>query len=298
MVLKDVCELDEEEFEHEHGTSSGPHATCTRLASLLVCKSWHRAACSPFYRAVILSTIVQARCFACTLTERSSNHGIHVRKLRFKGGFGSTARKILQATPNLAHLCLSLAITSAESSRGLCYSLPRIQPHSLRLYDFNNRHNNANTRALVATICSCIKERWTRLVEFRFPYELDWPWKEKEENKRSLLEATYCAPFLKTVHMPAPHNRDLLLPLVAKPTLCAIYSETPFGFMEGGHMRGVTDRLPIQQLELCHKILFPLPGPWASSRRPYEAIQAKSNNLKLMFRVKPSYDYLRMGFHD
>jgi hypothetical protein len=86
----------------------------------------------------------------------------------------------------------------------------------------------------------------------------------------------YNAPFLKIVHMPAPYNPDVLLPLLAKSSLCAIYSETPFGLIAGHHIRGTSDRLPLQQLALCHKIHFPLPGPWAPTRPPYEALQADS----------------------
>lgn len=121
-----------------------------------------------------------------------------------------------------------------------------------------------------------MKGKWTRLVEFRFPYDIHWAWKEKEDNQRHLLEAMYNAPFLKIVHMPAPYNPDVLLPLLAKSSLCAIYSETPFGLIAGHHIRGTSDRLPLQQLALCHKIHFPLPGPWAPTRPPYEALQADS----------------------
>ena len=121
-----------------------------------------------------------------------------------------------------------------------------------------------------------MKEEWTRLIEFRFPYEIDWRWREKEANKHHLLEAMLSAPFLKVVHMPGPYNVDALGPLLAKPTLCAIFSETPFGVKQGRHLRGTTDQLPIQRLALCNKIYFPLPGPWAPSRRPYEAMEAGS----------------------
>lgn len=126
------------------------------------------------------------------------------------------------------------------------------------------------------TLGPCMKGKWTRLVEFRLPYEIDWYWKEKEGNKHHLLEAMLSAPFLRIVHMPGPYNPNALHPLLVKPSLCAIVSETPFGLMQGHHIRGTTDQLPIQQLALCNKIHFPLPGPWAPSCRPYEAMEAGS----------------------
>ena len=276
LVLKDVCEIDDEVFELLYEFNSRSQTAATRIAPLLVCRSWHSSAISSFYRTVILSTVVHARHFARILNSHP-NLGNRVRKIFFNGGFGATAGKILQATPRLTHLRLSLAIRSSDSTQGLCDTLHRVQPRSLRLSDFNNTYNNAHTRSLLRAICSCMEGKWARLVEFRFPYEIDWYWKEKEANKRHLLEAMLSAPFLKTIHMPAPYNPNALGALLAKPSLCAIFSETPFGLLQGRHhIRGIIDKLPIQQLALCNKIYFPLPGPWASFRRPYEAMEAGS----------------------
>ena len=130
----------------------------------------------------------------------------YVWKLLFNGGFGATAGRILQATPHIMHLCLSLAISSSGSTQGLCKTLQCIQPRSVRLNDSNNSYNNTQTRNLVASICSCMKGKWIELAEFQFPYDILWDWKEKEENKCHLLDAMYNAPLLKVVHMPAPYN--------------------------------------------------------------------------------------------
>jgi hypothetical protein len=276
LVLQDVCDMDDDDFEFAHRFNSKPCITSTtRIAALLVCRRWQSVAYSPAYRTIVLSTAAQARCLARTLGDQP-NLGTYVRKLLFNGGFGTTSRRILQATPRITHLCLSLAIRSSDSTRGLCQSLQCIQPRSVRLNDLNNTYNNIHIRTLVASICSCMKGKWTRLIEFRFPYDIYWAWKEKEDNKHHLLEAMYNAPFLKIVHMPAPYNPDALLPLLAKSSLCVIYSETPFGLIAGHHIRGTNDRLPMQQLALCHKIHFPLPGPWAPARRPYGAMQTDS----------------------
>lgn len=275
LVLKDVCVVDDEVFEFAYEPYWIPQSAATPIAPLLVCRRWHSLAFSLFYRTVILSTVVDARHFARILRGHP-NLGNHVRKIFLNGGFGSSAFKILQATPRLTHLRLSLGIRTSDSPQGLCNALHCVQPHSLRLTDCNHAYDNVNTQSLLRAICSCMKEKWTRLVEFRFPYEIDQGWKHKEDNKRHLLEAMLSAPFLKIIHMPAPYDPNALRPLLAKPSLCAIVSETPFGLMQRCHIRGTTDQLPIQQLELCNKIYFPLPGPWAPSCRPYEAMEANS----------------------
>ena len=153
LVLQDVCELDDDEFEIAHRFNSKPPIDTTRLAALLVCRRWERVARSPVYRTIILSTVTQARCLTRTLSDQP-DLGTYVRKLLFNGGFGAAADRILQATPRITHLCLSLAISSSDSTRGLCKSLQCIQPRSVRLNDFNNSYNNTHTRNLVAKICS------------------------------------------------------------------------------------------------------------------------------------------------
>ena len=90
----------------------------------------------------------------------------------------------------------------------------------------------------------------------------------------------YNAPLLKVVHMPAPYKSDALLPLLAKSSLFAIYSEMPFGVIAGHHIRDMNDWL-LLRLALCHKIHFPLPGPWAHGHRPHEAVQAGSKCVRL-----------------
>jgi hypothetical protein len=115
--------------------------------------------------------------------------------------------------------------------------------------------------------------KWTKLIEFRFPYDTISRWARKSG---LLLQAMYDAPSLKTVYMPASYKPEIVSRLLAKPSLDAIYSETPFGMAAGYRIRGVNDQLSMQQSEFCHKIHYPLPGPWAPAHRPYEAMQAQS----------------------
>ncbi|KAF8311429.1 uncharacterized protein EI90DRAFT_968466 [Cantharellus anzutake] len=168
LVLQDVCKLDDDEFEFAHRFNSKPPISTTRTAALLVCRRWNCVARSPIYFTIILSTVTQARCLGRTLSDQPYL-GNYIRKLLFNGGFGATAHRILQATPHITHLCLSLAIRSSDSTRGLCKAIQYIQPRSVRLNDSNNVHNNTHSRALVAAICSCMKENGSGSLSFGFP---------------------------------------------------------------------------------------------------------------------------------
>ena len=201
LVLKDVCEIDDEVFEFAYEFHWSPQTDATRIAPLLVCWSWHNVAFSSFYRTTILRTVEHAGHFARILSGHP-DLGNHVRKIFFNGAFGSAACNILQATPHITHLRLSFAIKSSNSTKSLCNALHLIQPRSLRLRDFKNTYNNIHQ-----AICTCMQEKWTRLVEFRFPYEVFQPlyvlereWQEKEFNRVHLLEAMLSAPFLKITH--------------------------------------------------------------------------------------------------
>jgi hypothetical protein len=95
LVLKDVCEIDEQVFEFAYERNWRPQTAAARIAplqALLVCRSWHSLAFSLFYRTVILSTVVHARHFARILNGHP-NIANHVRKIFFNGGFGATAAK-------------------------------------------------------------------------------------------------------------------------------------------------------------------------------------------------------------
>ena len=128
LILQDVWQLDDDEYEFAHRSNSTlyiAHITATRIAALLVCRRWQSIATSPFYRTIILSTAAQARCLARTLGDHP-DLGSYVRKLLFNGGYGASARKILQAVPRIMHLCLSLlgrlfSAESVNSHRGCAY---------------------------------------------------------------------------------------------------------------------------------------------------------------------------------
>ncbi|KAJ7481669.1 hypothetical protein FB451DRAFT_1236801 [Mycena latifolia] len=300
LVLKDVCGLDPDEFDfahRSHGPRQLPYIIQPRTAPLLVCRSWRRVAHQPLYAVIILSTAAQAHSLARTLGDQPKL-GLYVRKLLFNGAFGAAPKKILKATPHITDIGLSLGISSSESSRGLCAALPHIQPRSLRLNDTNNAFNNAQTRALMAVICSCIRGGWTSLVEARFPYEPDMVWPEKVFNQGELLAAMRDAPYLKIVHMPAPYNVPAVASLLANPTLSAIHSETPFGVAMRSYARGIWEHIEIQDLDRCGDIRFPLPGPWALGQRPYEGLHPHSNNIRLMFVVRPDVWNLHEIFED
>ncbi|KAK7016882.1 hypothetical protein R3P38DRAFT_2541288 [Favolaschia claudopus] len=92
-------------------------------AYLLVCKDWLRVSTPLLYSVVVLRSKAQANALE-KVFRKNPEFGAFVRKLRVEGGYGSAMHTILQATPNLTHLVLSLAIWSSDTTTGLCKGLP------------------------------------------------------------------------------------------------------------------------------------------------------------------------------
>ncbi|KAJ6556625.1 hypothetical protein DFH09DRAFT_866830, partial [Mycena vulgaris] len=64
--------------------------------------------------------------------------GRFTKQLRVEGGFGNFMRDILQNTPNVTDIFLSLQIHSSDSSSGLAFGLPLINPTRLIIFDNPN----------------------------------------------------------------------------------------------------------------------------------------------------------------
>ncbi|KAJ6556579.1 hypothetical protein DFH09DRAFT_1491162 [Mycena vulgaris] len=116
-------------------------------STLLVCKSWQRVA-TPFLYSVL---------------------GRFVKQLRVKGGFGNFMRDILQNTPNVTDIFLSLQIHSSDSSSGLVLGLPLINP--TRLIVFDNPKlclKNKAVLQLMSTLETCVP-KWNKLNAVNLP---------------------------------------------------------------------------------------------------------------------------------
>ncbi|KAF7320869.1 hypothetical protein HMN09_00173500 [Mycena chlorophos] len=102
-------------------------------AYLLVCKDWLRVATPLLYATVIIRSKAQALALGAALAE-NEELGPFIKKLRVEGGFGAAMHKVLQHTPKVTHIYLSLVIAAGDNTlTGLIKGLPLINPTVLML---------------------------------------------------------------------------------------------------------------------------------------------------------------------
>ncbi|KAJ6489146.1 hypothetical protein DFH09DRAFT_1455408 [Mycena vulgaris] len=139
-------------------------------STLLVCKSWLRVATPLLYSVVVIRSKAQAQALQKTL-QNAPELGQFVKKLRVEGGFGQAMLKILQKTPNISDLVISLQLRAPDSSSGLVSGLSLINPTRLIIVDyyFWQRPNKA-VEALKTALGICAAG-WKNLHTIRFPYD-------------------------------------------------------------------------------------------------------------------------------
>jgi hypothetical protein len=132
-------------------------------STLLVCKSWLRVATPLLYAVVIIRSKAQARAFQSAL-QSTPDLGRFVKNLRAEGGFGNIMHQILQRTPSVSDILLSLQIHSSDSSSGLVLGLPLINPTRLIILDDNdNLLKNKAVVKLMTALSTCVT-KWNNLV--------------------------------------------------------------------------------------------------------------------------------------
>lgn len=128
---------------------------------LEVCKAWSRVGTPLLYHVVILRSSAQAQALERSL-RLNDKLGRLVKKLRVEGGFGTSMRPILCATPNIVDLWLTIDLPSTPTVSGLCSSLLNINPRRVILQNHTWK-SNVPTRNLVERLTECF-EAWTNMV--------------------------------------------------------------------------------------------------------------------------------------
>ncbi|OBZ71264.1 hypothetical protein A0H81_08748 [Grifola frondosa] len=143
---------------------------------LLVSKKWLRVGTPLLYEAVVLRTSSQVRKLASVVrkpeggrTARSLEIGREVgrivRRLRVEGGHGKSLVVILNSTPNLHTLFLSLDLVSAGTRIPIdewSACLEKLKLHHLLLQSFK-KLSNFNTKNFREAVSTCIS-RWSALT--------------------------------------------------------------------------------------------------------------------------------------
>lgn len=169
-ILSPALRVSDEAFSATSETGRSPFLSMSESSSafLLVSKAWLRVATPLLYHVVILRSKSQAQALAAVLTSNPAL-GRFVRKLRVEGGYAISMLKILQTSPNITDLFLSVDIVAPDNPCGLCRGLQLINPVCVILQGSHggrgsmNRRISTEAQKLIDKLVNCISA-WTKLV--------------------------------------------------------------------------------------------------------------------------------------
>ncbi|EDR03452.1 uncharacterized protein LACBIDRAFT_295214 [Laccaria bicolor S238N-H82] len=172
-ILSPLLDVSEEKFLDSSELAKSPFSLSPLSSSVVleVCKSWLRVSTPLLYRVVVLRSNAQAKALERALKSNKS-FGLFIKKLRVEGGYGGAMKTIIQASPNIAHLWITLALRSEGNVSGLCLSLSSINPSHVTLHDSRYEARNAQVFKLAETLRNCL-EKWTKLTTVDLPYLSD-----------------------------------------------------------------------------------------------------------------------------
>nr|GAT51412.1 predicted protein [Mycena chlorophos] len=174
IILEPALKISEESFANNWSKAS-PFAAYDESTSayLLVCKSWLRVATPLLYGVVVLRSAAQAQALARAL-KGNPKLGRFVKKLRVEGGFGLAMHTVLQLSPNITDLFLSLDIYATDKTDGLCKGLPLINPRRL-IFFVPDRQVKGNKQ--ITSLFGSLKKSfasWDQLTKLGIPPETGW----------------------------------------------------------------------------------------------------------------------------
>ncbi|KAG6827838.1 hypothetical protein H0H92_010298 [Tricholoma furcatifolium] len=169
-ILAPVLKVPDEVFRNNAHVSPFSNYSESTSTILVVCKSWLRVSTPLLYNVVVLRSKAQAQALERTL-RGNPFLGTFIKKLRVEGGYGSSMYHIIQASPNISELWLSMRLWSSDNVSGLCRGLPLINPTRLILHDneFRPSDSNSCTRKLWDVLCPSIQS-WDKLTNVDIPY--------------------------------------------------------------------------------------------------------------------------------
>ncbi|KAJ7878519.1 hypothetical protein B0H14DRAFT_2341922 [Mycena olivaceomarginata] len=168
-ILSPALKVSDEIFSDTSKVSPFAKYSESTSAYLLVCKSWLRVSTPLLYNVVILRSKAQAKALSLALAG-NKELGQFIKKLRVEGGYGTPMLTILQSSPNISDLFVSLEIYSSDNSSGLCKGLSLLNPNRLILWDLSRKPpENKMVSQLLDALAKSIS-RWDRLTVFDCPF--------------------------------------------------------------------------------------------------------------------------------
>ncbi|KAJ7896788.1 hypothetical protein B0H14DRAFT_2678749 [Mycena olivaceomarginata] len=135
-ILSPALKVSDEIFSDTNEVSPFAKYAESTSAYLLVSKSWLRVSTPLLYNVVILRSKAQAKALSLALAGNKVL-GTFIKKLRVEGGYGAPMLTILQSSPNISDLFVSLEIYSSDNTNGLCKGLSLLNPNRLILWDLS-----------------------------------------------------------------------------------------------------------------------------------------------------------------
>ncbi|KAJ7756219.1 hypothetical protein B0H16DRAFT_1539043 [Mycena metata] len=173
-ILSPALKVSDEAFSHDSESArtftKSPFMTFTESTSalLVVCKSWLRVSTPLLYHTVVLRSKAQAQALAATL-KANPDLGTFIKRLRVEGGFAISMLKILQSSPNITDLFLSLDFASGDNACGLCRGLALVDPIRVTVDKSPRTRESAHTSKLLETLEECIPA-WENLAVFKITH--------------------------------------------------------------------------------------------------------------------------------
>ncbi|KAJ7896782.1 hypothetical protein B0H14DRAFT_2678709 [Mycena olivaceomarginata] len=168
-ILSPALKVSDEVFSDTSEVSPFAKYAESTSAYLLVCKSWLRVSTPLLYNIVILRSKAQAKALSLALAG-NKELGQFIKKLRVEGGYGTPMLTILQSSPNISDLFVSLEIYSSDNTSGLCKGLSLLNPNRLILWDLSRKPpENKMVSQLLDALAKSIAQ-WDRLVVFDCPF--------------------------------------------------------------------------------------------------------------------------------
>ncbi|KAJ7896786.1 hypothetical protein B0H14DRAFT_2678734 [Mycena olivaceomarginata] len=168
-ILSPALKVSDEIFSDTNEVSPFAKYAESTSAYLLVSKSWLRVSTPLLYNVVILRSKAQAKALSLALAGNKAL-GTFIKKLRVEGGYGAPMLTILQCSPNISDLFVSLEIYSSDNTNGLCKGLSLLNPNRLILWDLSRTPpRNKMVLQLLEALAKSIAQ-WDRLVVFDCPF--------------------------------------------------------------------------------------------------------------------------------
>ncbi|KAJ7611844.1 hypothetical protein FB45DRAFT_1119335 [Roridomyces roridus] len=141
---------------------------------LPVCKTWMRVATPLLYDVVVIRSKAQAHALKQALL-KNKDLGLFIKRLRVEGGYGAPMRTILQSSPHISDLVISLNVFSSDSASGLCAGLPLVNPKRLIFQEFRDFQlpKNPLTEQGVKEAMLQSASKWNRLFVLKLPCFFD-----------------------------------------------------------------------------------------------------------------------------